>query len=609
MKVSTAKNAASSVAATVSSSLISSLGTSETAVDGGTSSGALFKKTLAKIAQQKQSEKQAAAAKASSASSSGSEDEESGGVAQDDDLVKNTDQAASSADTSDKVQSAQDDDVASSSNETNKAGFKHALVQTSDDQNTSSVKKQKTVSESSTSSTTAAGGIAKSSLETLLTAFLQEMQASLKSTLPTQSVGTMASSAAGTVNGVSGSVLSGVLSTLQAGGASLALTGTGSTGAMPYSADLLSLLAEVQQEAGAISAGAQGGQQAGTTASGTIKQDSLKAAQKALGRIEGQSATVTVGVEKATLQRTQEAAGRATQSDSTEAAAAPYRAEVSSITLGLQQAGTDQNTVPQVQEQKNLSGTSEELATELTGLARAEGAKGQNTGEQSGDTADNGAASQDNMGGQLAASAQASVNNFSSLLEVHSEQTQALPTEENAAALQSAGTDNTVTTALSAPSSDDGTLSMTIMMGERTPVTVHVENSNGITTGIVLESSDPDVVKHLSNNKHELVDALASAGLDASTMKIDVVAPAQNTDGTGTQSQGGGQQDTASGGNASGNLFGSMADQSAGQNNGGNAWRSGSVFGAHEVKEIESADASAQRAAWSRDGRVINITA
>lgn len=595
MKIRTAASSVSSVADNVSSSLISSLG-ARASTTKGTSGGASFKKALEKIARQKQAEKQANSEKAAQRSSSSSSDavEESEVSAQDDAVQADQETSVAAASSSQEQDTAQSADN-SVSNTVGQKRATRAVAQHAEAQDTAPLKNKESKQAAKASIATIAGRVTAASLEAMLAAFLQDMNETLgrsASVVATQQGTGTASSAAALVNGAS----AGLLSTAQA-----SVSSVGTTATVRYAADPLSVLAKIQQGVGSTSA-------ATTAGNAETAEAVLKAAKEAEALAGNGKATVTVAVGNATLQRAQNKAEQSALSNAVDKTAVPYRAEVSSITLGLQQATTDP-TAP-AQPQKTLSGASEQLASELPGLVRNEGRLNQNAdsaGEYSEDSAQEEAGSQENTGGQLAANAQFSASNFSSLLEMHSEQTQALPTQQGAQDAQNLGASYGVTTALSQPSADDGTLSMMIMMSDSTPVTVRVKNSDGVTTGIILETGDPDVVRHLSGNKHELVEALGAAGLDACTMKIDVVASTQNTDSSFGHNQESGQQNLASGGgDTSGSLFGGMADRGAGQNNGGNAWRPGSVFGAHEVRETE---ASVQRSAWSRDGRVINITA
>lgn len=605
MKIRTAASSVSSVADNVSSSLSSSLG-ARASTTKSRSGGVPFRKALEKIARQKQAEKQENSEKAAQRSSSSSRE-----AVEENEVSAQDDAAQADQETSVEAASSSQEQDAAQSADNNTVGQKRAtrdVAQHAEAQDTAPLKNKESKQAAKASIATIAGRVTAASLEAMLAAFLQNMNETLGCSLPAvvtqQDTGTT-SSAAALVNGASARLLVGVLSTAQA-----SVSSVGSTTTARYAADPLSVLAKVQQGVGL---GAGVGSTSAATAAGNAETPEavLKAAKEVQALADNGKATVTVAVGNSTLQRAQNKAKQFALSNAVDKTALPYRAEVSSITLGLQQATIDQTALAQAQ--KTLSGASEQLASELAGLVRNEGWLNQNAGlvgEYSEDSSQEEAGSQENTGDQLAANAQLSASNFSSLLEAHSESAQGLPTQQGKQDAQNLGASYGVTTTLYQPSADDGTLSMMIMMGESAPVTVRVENSDGVTTGIILETGDPDIVRHLSGNKHELIEALGAAGLDASTMKIDIVASTQNTDSSFGHNQESGQQNLASGGgDTSGSLFGGMTDRGAGQNNGGNAWRPGSVFGAHEVRETEATDAGVQRSAWSRDGRVINITA
>ncbi|WP_025811504.1 flagellar hook-length control protein FliK [Komagataeibacter kakiaceti] len=71
-------------------------------------------------------------------------------------------------------------------------------------------------------------------------------------------------------------------------------------------------------------------------------------------------------------------------------------------------------------------------------------------------------------------------------------------------------------------------VSMTIMTADSTPVHVRLEGTDGITTGIVLQSEDEATARHLATNRHELVTALGATGMEVGNLKIDVVAATDN---------------------------------------------------------------------------------
>lgn len=144
---------------------------------------------------------------------------------------------------------------------------------------------------------------------------------------------------------------------------------------------------------------------------------------------------------------------------------------------------------------------------------------------------------------------------------------------------------------------------MTVMTADSTPVHVRVQGSDGVTTGVVLQSEDAATAHHLANTRHELVAALDAAGVNVGQIKIDVVSASDTSNNAS-------QQDN---GSAAGGAFGG-ADTSAGQDgnqsSGGNAWTS-SALPATQGLAAEQAQVGGAAATTTRtyDGRGVNITA
>ncbi len=94
----------------------------------------------------------------------------------------------------------------------------------------------------------------------------------------------------------------------------------------------------------------------------------------------------------------------------------------------------------------------------------------------------------------------------------------------------------------SGPSQDMTALSMTIQTADSSPIHLSLESENGLATRIILQSDDDVTAQNLNKNRHDLVAALTSAGIDTSTIKIDIVAPGSAGSNTQThdhQSQSG----------------------------------------------------------------------
>ncbi|MBB2156069.1 hypothetical protein HLH33_07060 [Gluconacetobacter diazotrophicus] len=169
------------------------------------------------------------------------------------------------------------------------------------------------------------------------------------------------------------------------------------------------------------------------------------------------------------------------------------------------------------------------------------------------------------------------------------------------------GAQSLFTSSLARPSDGSTSLSMTVLTDDSTPVHVRVEGTNGVTTGVVLQSEDAATARHLASSKHELVAALDAAGVDGNKVRIDVVPPSHGTGGQQDQGSGGG---SANSGNFSGGMSGNGAGQNGGQSYQGNAWNSGSAsLGQGGVdSEGDGGDGSTMPVRASA-GSGINITA
>ncbi|MFW7269486.1 hypothetical protein ACMAUO_16165 [Gluconacetobacter sp. Hr-1-5] len=161
--------------------------------------------------------------------------------------------------------------------------------------------------------------------------------------------------------------------------------------------------------------------------------------------------------------------------------------------------------------------------------------------------------------------------------------------------------------------SDDGStsLSMTIMTDDSTPVHVRFEGTDGLTTGVFLQSEDVGTARHLADNKHELVAALSAAGVDVSNLKIDVVtASSNNGDNFQNQSQNQNADGTAYNGGFSGSMFGGSSGQNGQQSYGGNAWSTNSVMSDHGAGDPEAQSGSHSiKPSGPYAGGGVNITA
>ncbi|MDE7547825.1 hypothetical protein PY793_07475 [Acetobacter fabarum] len=171
------------------------------------------------------------------------------------------------------------------------------------------------------------------------------------------------------------------------------------------------------------------------------------------------------------------------------------------------------------------------------------------------------------------------------------------------AAFSASTTEDGATTGLFSLASADTGMSMTVMTADSTPVHVRVQGSDGVTTGVVLQSEDAATAHHLANTRHELVAALDAAGVNVGQIKIDVVSA---SDASNTASQ---QDNGSTAGGAFGGA-GTSAGQGGNQPSGGNVWASRSqpaIQGlATDQAQVDGAVAPTTR---SYDGRGVNITA
>lgn len=187
----------------------------------------------------------------------------------------------------------------------------------------------------------------------------------------------------------------------------------------------------------------------------------------------------------------------------------------------------------------------------------------------------------------------------------HAEQTQK-------AAGASHGTDGqTVSPSIMTQSAGGSTsLSMTILTEDSTPVHVRVEGTDGLTTGVVLQSEDLGTARHLADNRHELVAALTAAGVDVSNLKIDVVAASSNNGDFQNQGQNQNADGTAYNSNFSGNMSGGGSGQNGQQTYGGSIWSTNSVVAGPATGDAEAQNGShSVRSSGPYAGSGINITA
>lgn len=613
MKLSTDAGNTASGTGSVSSSLISSLSSPNgTQKPNGVSGGTSFRKTLEKLAKQKQALKQ--------------ETSETNETAQE--KTDDTDKTASQ--TGEMPQTAQGDEPSAQTNSAQRQGAQsaqaEALAQTAQPKSvggqktepdtTAKVKNQENSSsaqDADVADTESAVGVSAASLDAVLATLLGQMERQ-------QQAQTVSAAATGEPS-TTGVAVSGATASADIGGktavsaaigqgasAARAVGGTKGEGAAKDNTVLAAfsnaLAAQDKSTQGLIDTTA-------LTEQGIQTQGAESSVKNAAVQVLKGAAVIPVTVDGARVQFSRAAQEQDSQQSNATVPVASATAEVSSITLNLQHFEAGQNTPTLGQGSTSQGSTEAALAAGTTALEHAQAHLGQNAGqmgEQSEDTPQNGMA-QENAQNILAVTAQAVVGQFSSLLEAHTEQVDNAEQQQATNTLQAGSAGAAVKAVITQPSGSNDSLAMTVTMADSTPVTVRFGNSAGVTTSIVLESGNADVLKHLSNNKHDLIQALGAAGLDTSTMKIDVVAPTQSADNSGNQNLENSNQNTAFGGNNAGGMFGGMTEHGGGQNGNGQTWQTGSVFATHDVKETDTTESGTQRLRSNRDGRVVNITA
>ncbi|MCP1216558.1 hypothetical protein NKW53_10835 [Acetobacter orientalis] len=614
MKLRTEAGNTASGKGSVSSSLISSLsspnGTQKT---NGVSGGTSFRKTLEKLAKQKQALKQetsetneTAQEKTDDTDKTASQTGEVPQTAQGDEPSAQTASAQGQG-----AQSAQVEDLAQTTQP------KSVGVQKTEPDTTAKVKNQENSSsaqDADVADTESAVGVSAASLDAVLATLLGQMEGQ-------QQAQTVSAAATGEPS-TTGVAVSGATASADIGGktAVLAAIGQGASAAMAVggakgegAAKDNTVLAAFSNALAAEDKSTQSPiDTTALTEPGVQTQGAESTVKNAAVQVLKGTAVIPVTVDGARVQFSRAAQEQdSQQSNNATVPVASATAEVSSITLNLQHFEAGQNTPTLGQGGTSQGSTEAALAAGTTALEHAQAHLGQNAGqmgEESEDTPQNGMA-QENAQNILAVTAQAVVGQFSSLLEAHTEQVDNAEQQQATNTLQAGSAGAAVKAAITQPSGSNDSLAMTVTMADSTPVTVRFGNSAGVTTSIVLESGNADVLKHLSNNKHDLIQALGAAGLDTSTMKIDVVAPTQSADNNGNQNLENSNQNTAFGGNNAGGMFGGMAEHRGGQNGNGQTWQTGSVFVAHDVKETDTTESGTQRSRSNRDGRVVNITA
>lgn len=610
MKLRTEAGNTASGTGSVSSSLISSLsnpnGTQKT---NGVSGGTSFRKTLEKLAKQKQALKQetsetneTAQEKTDDTDKTASQTGEMPQTAQGDEPSAQTDSAQGLG-----AQSAQAEDLAQT------AQPKSVAVQKTEPDTTAKVKNQENSSSAQDSDVADNESVSAASLDAVLATLLGQMEGQ-------QQAQTVSAAATGEPS-TTGVAVSGATASADIGGktAVLAAIGQGASAAMAVggtkgegAAKDNTVLAAFSNALAAEDKSTQGSiDTTALTEQGVQTQGAESTVKNAAVQVLKGTAVIPVTVDGARVQFSRAAQEQDSQQSNATVPVASATAEVSSITLNLQHFEAGQNTPTLGQGGTSQGSTEAALAAGTTALEHAQAHLGQNAGqmgEQSEDTPQNGMA-QENAQNILAVTAQAVVGQFSSLLEAHTEQVDNAEQQQATNTLQAGSAGAAVKAAITQPSGSNDSLAMTVTMADSTPVTVRFGNSAGVTTSIVLESGNADVLKHLSNNKHDLIQALGAAGLDTSTMKIDVVAPTQSADNSGNQNLENSNQNTAFGGNNAGGMFGGMAEHGDGQNGDGQAWQTGSVFATHDVKETDTTESGTQRSRSNHDGRVVNITA
>gem|GEM_PF-3445970 len=73
-------------------------------------------------------------------------------------------------------------------------------------------------------------------------------------------------------------------------------------------------------------------------------------------------------------------------------------------------------------------------------------------------------------------------------------------------------------------SSSTTTLTMTLQTTDTSPIQLSLEGQNGIATRIILQSDDDSTAESLSKTRHDLIASLHSAGIDTTSIRIDIVS-------------------------------------------------------------------------------------
>lgn len=152
---------------------------------------------------------------------------------------------------------------------------------------------------------------------------------------------------------------------------------------------------------------------------------------------------------------------------------------------------------------------------------------------------------------------------------------------------------------------------MTIMTDDSTPVHVRLEGTDGLTTGVFLQSEDVGTARHMADNRHELVAALSAAGVDVSNLKIDVVtASSNNGDNFQDQNQNQNADGTAYNGGFSGNMSGGSSGHNGQQSYGSSAGSTNSITSDQGAGNPETQSGShSTRPSGPYAGSGVNITA
>ncbi len=73
-------------------------------------------------------------------------------------------------------------------------------------------------------------------------------------------------------------------------------------------------------------------------------------------------------------------------------------------------------------------------------------------------------------------------------------------------------------------SSSTTILTMTLQTTDTSPIQLSLEGQNGIATRIILQSDDDSTAESLSKTRHDLIASLHSAGIDTTSIRIDIVS-------------------------------------------------------------------------------------